>query len=784
MTTFGLGLGVEGTLNFSQTYKTDTSGDFSQIKAGSLNWPVPAQNTQTAVDDLWHASVNGRGTYFSARDPVTLASGLSNALAGVNVVVGAAAAAATSNLEPVAGDNFAYVASYETVRWNGEVEARSIDLNTGAVGTTAIWSAQAQMDALANATLPGVGGTNRHIYRRKTGATDAGTGTNMQNFTYTNLTAAEQAYFNSPHISGGDAGYPTLSQWLSLDAVTQQPNAQGVNLVNFLRGDSTYESQVTNPAANQLFHDRQHVLGDIVNAQPVYVKKISLNYTDAGFSNPGGFKDCIDNGGTGCSTITGSNSARSAIVYVSSNDGMVHALNGDTGAENWAFVPNILLPNLYRLADTDYGARHQWFVDGSPSVGDVFDPSAGTSGQWKTIIVSGFNNGGRGFYALDITNPATPIALWEFNVRASGCPTDGSSGPVTLGTSKDDCDLGVSYGNPIISKMSDGTWIVFIASGYNNINPGDGKAYLYVLDPITGVIKKKIQACSTTPQAPSICPGDTTTPVGLAKINNWVDDTNVNNTTLRIYGGDQLGNLWRFNTDTGVAYVVAKLQDASSVGQPVTTRPELGQVTGSSGTADMVYVATGRLLGTPDLSTTQTQTIYGIKDSTNGTAPVTPVNARGGTVKAQTLADTVDATGNAVRTVTSTPVSVTSSGTDGWRVDLPDSGERVNVDPKLQLGTLIIGSNVPSNNACTAGGFSFLNFLDYRTGSYIPSAGSNIAGQRVGNSLLVGINVVRLPNGKTVAIATTSDNQHPTLYPPFQSPNPVGRRVGWRELNE
>jgi len=70
-------------------------------------------------------------------------SGLSNALTGVSATTGSAAAAATSNLEPVAGDNFAYVASYETVRWNGDVEARSIDLNTGAVGTTALWSAQA-----------------------------------------------------------------------------------------------------------------------------------------------------------------------------------------------------------------------------------------------------------------------------------------------------------------------------------------------------------------------------------------------------------------------------------------------------------------------------------------------------------------------------------------------------------------------------------------------------------------------------------------------------------------
>jgi type IV pilus assembly protein PilY1 len=382
-----------------------------------------------------------------------------------------------------------------------------------------------------------------------------------------------------------------------------------------------------------------------------------------------------------------------------------------------------------------------------------------------------------------VTDPLKPKGLWEFKVRPSGACTS------AVGDT-DDCDLGFSYGNPILTKITkaDATtqWVVMVPSGYNNVSPGDGKGYLYLLNPATGVLIKKIALCSAAPQSPSICPGSTGTPMGFAKINNWVDDSNVNNTTLRVYGGDLLGNVWRINTDAGTAYVIAQLNDgaATPVGQPVTTKPELGQVTGSSGTADMVYLATGKYLGTGDTSTTQKQTIYAIKDATNGTAPVTPIDARGSTVKAQTLTDTTDATGAAIRTITNNPVGVTGAGIDGWRVDLPVSGERVNVDMKLQLGTLIVGSNVPSRNSCNSGGFSFLNFLDYRTGSYIPSSTGNIAGQRVGNSLLVGINVVRLPNNKTVAIATTSDNQHPTLYPPFQSPNPVGRRVGWREISE
>ncbi len=142
MTTYTLGLGVDGILSYASDYKTQTSGDFKDLMNGTINWPVPAQNTQKAVDDLWHAAVNGRGTYFSAKDPTQLATSLSDALSSITSKVGAGAAAATSTLNPVAGDNFAYVASYATVKWTGNLEARTIDIDTGEVSSDAAWCAE------------------------------------------------------------------------------------------------------------------------------------------------------------------------------------------------------------------------------------------------------------------------------------------------------------------------------------------------------------------------------------------------------------------------------------------------------------------------------------------------------------------------------------------------------------------------------------------------------------------------------------------------------------------
>lgn len=752
MTTFTVGLGVDGTLQYEPDYRTNPTGDFLAIKSGTADWPTPQQDTPTAIDDLWHAAVNGRAKYFSTKDPSSLSAGLTEALVGVNATIGSAAAAATSNLEPIAGDNFVYIANYETVYWNGDVEARTIDLSTGAVSLNPVWSAQTQLDNKTIATTPG--GTNRTIWYHKPGAAN-----NLQYFYSAYMDATELSWFSSAWISGG--GGPSLSQWSTLTATQQAYGGNPKYLVNFLRGDSTFEAQASNAATYQIYRDRSHVLGDVVNAQPVYVKTVNANYTDAGYK---AFKDCINDGvGTGCS------GARASSVYIAANDGMLHNMDGDTGSERWGFIPRIVMPKLYRLADQDYANRHQYYIDGSPTVGDVYDPVAG---EWKTILVGGLNSGGRGYYALDVTDPNNPIALWEFTVRdTASCPS-----VTVLGTDTDDCDLGLSYGNPVITKLTSGDWVVMVTSGYNNVSPGDGKGYLYVLDPITGVVEKKIKAANATQ---SIDPGSATTPLGLAKINNWVDDTNTNNTTLRVYGGDLQGNLWRFDPNTGTAYVIAQLRDnkiSGSKPQPVTTKPELGESSGYS----LIAVGTGRYLGATDLTNNQPQTIYTIKDATNGVAPAKPIDVRAGSVIEQVMTDTTDGVGNPIRTITNNPVDLATN--DGWLVDLPITGERVNVDPRLQLGTLIVASNIPANDACTAGGMSYLNYLDYASGSFIASSGTNVVGNKIANSLAVGVSVVRLPNKKTVAIVTTSENKYPTLAPPFQAQPPSGKRSSWREL--
>jgi type IV pilus assembly protein PilY1 len=89
---------------------------------------------------------------------------------------------------------------------------------------------------------------------------------------------------------------------------------------------------------------------------------------------------------------------------------------------------------------------------------------------------------------------------------------------------------------------------------------------------------------------------------------------------------------------------------------------------------------------------------------------------------------------------------------------------------------------VPNADTCTAGGTSYLNYLDYATGSYVAGATGNMASVYIGSSLVVGINVIMLPGGKVVTIATTASNQQLTQDTPVSAVGFLAKRVSWREL--
>jgi type IV pilus assembly protein PilY1 len=760
-----------------------------------VNWPDPvtsntSSQVESRIDDLWHAAINGQGQYFSAKDPSQLTAGLSKALQAIGAKVGAGAAAATSTLNPVAGDNSAYVASYTTVQWSGNLESRSINTVTGQVSQDATWCAEdvvAGSCAAPGSIVANTSGSST-TYTCNTGGATAATcaapgvlvgtvcqlevptsctgtmaakvadvtdtrtiytnvGTSLGAFTYANLTAAQQTNFNSAFLAAN------LSQWSSFNSV-QQTAAAGTNLVNFLRGQNGFEIRASNLLINQLYRTRSTVMADALESKPAFIGKPTFSYLDPGYSS---FKTA--------------KAGRLGTVFIGTNDGMLHAFDSATGNERWAYVPSMVIPNMWKLADANYSNMHTNYVNGDSIISDVCSANCtdAATAIWNTILVAGLNGGGKGYIALDITVPNTPVLLWEFD------------------TTKDD-DLGYTFGNPVITKKADGTWVVLFTSGYNNTTGSNpGKGFLYVVDALTGSVISKMPTGAGSSAAPS----------GLAKIAAFASDTEKDNTATFTYGGDLSGNIWRFDINAAAVAGTNPLKFATlfsdaagSVPQPITTRPELGLVKSKR----VVFVGTGKYLETSDLTNTQLQTLYAIKDDD---ATTTLVNPRT-TLVQQTI------TGTSASRKINSPQPVDFASGNGWFVNFPDGAtaspatpsERQNVNSQLVAGTLLVPTTVPSNTVCSPGGYGWLNFFDFKTGGPVTNSGSsaNVVSART-NAPIVGINVLFVPDTsagaaagaeKPVVSVVTADQPTPQLVPPVPF-NPITsifqqKRVIWREL--
>jgi type IV pilus assembly protein PilY1 len=612
------------------------------------------------------------------------------------------------------------------------------------------------------------------------------TGTALTAFD-TSYRAANAGYFDATKLSG-------LSQWppaadTSAAANSFRSAAVGDNLLKYLRGQWGHEfGRSLVPVADQFYRNRENVLGDALESQPAFMGPPVFSYPYSGYAQ-----------------FATANASRSGNVFMGTNDGMMHAFRaGDPpttvggppdplgGDERWAYIPSMVIPNLWRLADQQYGSKHTNFVNGSPITTDVCTANCGnpynaaTPGSnpvWKTILVAGLNGGGRGYYALDITNPTSPALLWEFTTTAG------------IGTTKDD-DLGYTFGQPVITQKADGTWVVVVTSGYDNgtdspqksgtsfipnAPAGSGRGYLYVLNAGTGAIISKIDTGVGTAAAPS----------GLAKIAGFNTEPTGNKASF-IYGGDLLGNVWRFDINatttaaigTGSRFLLATLfSDSGASPQPIMTTPQLGKILGKR----VVFIGTGKYLEVGDLSTNQQQTQYAIKDDD---ATSTLVNPRtSSTMVQQFLINNPDGSGTrlssglaGVTTATaSNPVNFATGR--GWFVDFPENRERANIDAKLIQGTLLVPTIVPSATECSPGGSGWLNFFDYQTGGAVLTT-PGVASVKY-DSPIVGINVLFIDGKPVTEVVTSTDptpSKNTTVTYAGGAPLFSQKRALWREL--
>ncbi|MBA5607504.1 PQQ-binding-like beta-propeller repeat protein [Duganella sp. FT3S] len=752
MNTYTLGLGVDGVMTYEPNYDTapKAGGDFYNLitrvssgcpwnGGGAYVWPDPdvtntASTVQERVDDLWHAAINGHGKYFSASQPKEVVQGLSAALANMQIRLGAAAAAATSTPNISLQDNDIFSDTFTTVKWYGELSDKKIDPTTGAVGTSYSWISSDTVGRKVAASTD----TRRILMLDQSNAA-------LTDFYYENMSGTQTAWFDNKCAA--------LSQCTLLSAADKAIVNSGSNLVGWLRGRQQYADNTHFRAYTMTSNTPAGatgpvpiVLGDIASSKPAYLRDPRKNYPDASYSQ---FK--LDHAG------------RPGTVFTAANDGMLHAFDAATGNEVWAYVPRITQHKLYALASTTYGTNHQFSTDGSPELADVK-----LGANWASVLVAGLNGGGRGYYALDVTDPVNPRALWELCADSSIC-------------AHSDPDLGLTFGNPQFGVWG-GKWVVFLTSGYNNVPGADGVAggsglgYLFIVDVSTGAILKKISTGS----------GDTTTPSGLAKITSISTDPNIDPNTTYIYGGDNQGQMWRFDlTSTSGAVTVLKMGDAGTT-QPITTRPDVtlcevqnttttgGVTTTTTSAQRVVLYGTGRLLDLPDISNTDTQSLYLLKDSGS-----TIGNIRGATMVQQTLSLAGSSSNVNTYAITSNPVDLTQK--DGWFFDWNlNPGERMNLDPQIVSGVANVVTNIPSSSSsCQVGGSSNAYQVDVCTGNAIPG---NPAGATLSNtSAAVGFIIIRLPAGglKMISTMATGETKTTSLQ---ELKSAEAHRVGWRRV--
>ena len=680
----------------------------------------PSLNPAAAATLKAMAIAGGTADYFPGTTPQAVTNDLATIFAKIQVNNVTTTSAAVNSTSLNTG-TVVYQAKFDSDAlpygdWTGDLDVYPVS-SQGQVSTkNSLWDAASILDS----TLAGNGWQDRSVAAWNP-VLNNGAGGGVP-FVWGDLSPTQQ--------SDLETYWNTLSSQQQAQ-FSDNESDYGQAVLDYLMGD-TQDAEPAGP-----FRDRSSLLGDIVYSNPLYVGPPQGTYTNASYL-----------------TFEEDEANRTPVVYVGANDGMLHAFDASPsggGRELFAFVPNGVFANLANLTLPTYNASHLFYVDGSPSAADV----QFSDGSWHTILVGGLNAGGQSIYALDVTHPSqleTPSGLaahvlWEF------------SSPY----------LGDTFSQPQIASIDlngTTTFVVIFGSGYNNV---DGNPYLFVVNAQTGQLIDQISLCSDVPSAcNSNTPNGLSTPVVVSDVNNGtgVDDL--------VYAGDLQGNLWRIDLSSPTpADWTASVLFQTQADQPITTSPVV--TFGPPGTPPgslLVLFGTGQFLGTPDLTTTYTQSFYGVLDTTapGATPPNKPISLN--KLQEQTITDATYTYTNSQGQTVSFPVRTTTSNTidwqsqDGWYMNLPGSGERVITNPRIEGGTVVFTTYTPSNtsgSACSSGGYSYLMAVNYATGGAFPGPSLSLNGQNTltSSDQVNGQNPVGIGLGNGYAAAPTIISTRP-----------------------
>mgnify|MGYP005846060767 CR=1 FL=1 len=372
MTTFTIGLGVEGSVSESDAFAAINSND-------TITWPNPddfVNDVTDRIDDLLHAAVNGRGGFASAQNPDQFSKEIEGFLDTVVARAETTSSAAAVSSAVLRTESAGFFAGFRSTDWSGTLTG--FNFNAG----TQIWDAEEKLRGADPAT--------RNLLTH-----DGSTGVTLK-----------------------DIDDLSNDQKNALNANPEDENTAdnlGSQRIDWIRGKTngpaSFRSREFTPEGEAPV---LRLLGDIVNSNPLYIGTPNFGYSrlpgDEG-TKYGAFRSTSDY------------QNRTQAIYVAANDGMLHSFDSETGEELFAFIPGELLnpssgafySQISSLISPNY--THRYFMDGTPTSSDAYITGNGELG-WKTVLVGSMGAGGRSVFAIDVTAPDSVGAddvLWEFS---------------------------------------------------------------------------------------------------------------------------------------------------------------------------------------------------------------------------------------------------------------------------------------------------------------------------------------------------------------------------------
>ncbi len=222
--------------------------------------------------------------------------------------------------------------------------------------------------------------------------------------------------------------------------------------------------------------DADWPLGDIYHSVPVVVTKPNFDSAQAGYS-----------------AFKAAHASRETMLYVGANDGMLHAIHESNGQEAWAWIPNCILGKLHEFKE-----GHRFTVDLPIKAADI-NIGTDASPDWRTMVVCGLRQGGKYYFAIDVTDPSDPQFMWEITDDSS---TD-SSAPGFPGADIPG-DMGQTWSIPAFGRININgvpTSVIFVGGGYSTSENVGNR--IYILDAGTGKIIKELPVGTSSNNVPS-----------------------------------------------------------------------------------------------------------------------------------------------------------------------------------------------------------------------------------------------------------------------------------------